>query len=355
MILDYKIIEEKDEWNSTLNEFKEKDINFEYDYFDLYKMDGKTPMMVYMKTDIGSIVYAFMLRDISCHSDLGDEIEKDRYFDVSTPYGFGGPLIETEDNDNKAKIIKLFYDELSKFYKEHNVISEYIRFSPIIKNHEYMDEVVETTYIKKFAAVDFKLLKEEKMLGIKRGRTKSVNKARRRGLETVFEREPKSFDKQLDIYFDTMDRKEASKAFLFSDEYFEKTLDNLSQKLLITNVILDNKIINFGLCLLSDEVIYAHVSGTDREYMKYSPSDLDYADTINWGCENGYKYFLLGGGTTSSEDDSLYNYKKSFANTEFDFYIGKKIWNKEDYDYIVSVSNQYVNKNRDFFPQYRDY
>ncbi len=355
MILDYMIIEEKDEWDSTLSEFKEKDINFEYDYFDLYKSEGKTPVMVYMETDMGKIVYAFMLRDIAFHSDLGDEIEKGKYFDVSTPYGFGGPLIETEDNDNKAKIVKLFYDELSKFYKERNVISEYIRFSPIIKNHEYMDEVVETTYIKKVVATDLEEYEKKKELGLKKGRRQSVNRARRRGLETAFERAPESFDKQMEIYYEVMDRKEASEAFLFPKEYFEKMLDSLSEKLLVTNVILEGKTISFGLCFLSEDIMYAHIGGNYSEYMKYSPSDLDYADTMKWGYENGYKYFFTGGGTTSSEDDSLYLYKKSFGNVEFDFYIGKKIWNKEDYDYLVSVSNQDSSKSKKFFPQYRDF
>ena len=357
MILDYKIIQEKHEWNSILNEFKEKDINFEYDYLDLYTNEGEKPMMIYMKTDMGKIAYAFMLRDIAFHAGLGDKIEKGRYFDVSTPYGFGGPIIETEDIDSKAKIIELFYDELFKFYKEQNVVSEYIRFSPIVKNHEHMEKVIDTTYIKKFVDVNFEHYGENTDLGLKSRRRQSVNKARRKGLKTVFELAPKSFDKQLEIYYDTMNRKEASGAFLFPKEYFEKMLDSLSEKLLIINVMLEDEIISFGLCLLSEGVIYALVAGTNREYMKYSPSDIDYADTIKWGYENKYKHFLLGGGLTSSEEDSLYRYKKSFsiADTELDFYTGKKIWNKDDYDYLVSISNQDINKNIDFFPQYREY
>ncbi len=357
LILDYKVIQEKDEWNTTLNEFKEKDINFEYDYLNLYTNEGEKPMMVYMRTDIGKIVYVFMLRDIAFHSDLGDIIEKKKYFDISTPYGFGGHLIETDDIDNKTEIIKVFYDELFKFYKEHNVVSEYIRFSPIIKNHEYMEKVVDVIYSKKFVNIDFESCGENTELGIKRRRRQSVHQAKAKGMKTVFELSPKSFDKQLEIYYDTMNRKGASEAFLFSREYFEKMLHSLSEKLLITNVMLEDKIISFGLALLSEGIIYALVAGTNREYMKCSPSDVYYADTIKWGYENKYKHFLLGGGLTSSEDDSLYSYKKSFsiANTEVDFYIGKKIWNQEDYDYLVSVSNRDTSKNSSFFPQYREY
>ena len=355
MILDYKVIQEKFEWDSTLNGFSDKDIHFEYNYFDLYTNEGEEPIMIYIKTDIGEVVYAFMLRDISFHSDLGDRIEKGRYFDVSTPYGFGGPLIETEGIDNRSKLIELLYNKLSEFYKEHNVVSEFIRFSPIIKNHENMEQALEVVYLKKVVATDLKEYAKEKQLGLKKGRRQSINRAKRRGLKAVFERAPKSFDRQMDIYYDTMNRKEASEAFFFPKEYFEKMLNTLSEKLLVTNVMLRGKTIGFGLSFLSEGIMYAHIGGNYREYMKYSPSDLDYAKTMKWGCENGYKYFFSGGGTTCSEEDSLYLYKKSFSNIEFDFYIGKKIWNEEDYEYLVSISNENVDKNAEFFPQYREH
>jgi len=47
-------------------------------------------------------------------------------------------------------------------------------------------------------------------------------------------------------------------------------------------------------------------------------------------------------------------YKKKFGkNTNFDFYIGKKIWNKKLYDQFVMMSGNEETKNEDFFPLYR--
>lgn len=50
----------------------------------------------------------------------------------------------------------------------------------------------------------------------------------------------------------------------------------------------------------------------------------------------------------------IWNIKKKFGkNTNFDFYIGKKIWNKKLYDQFVMMSGNEETKNEDFFPLYR--
>ena len=59
-----------------------------------------------------------------------------------------------------------------------------------------------------------------------------------------------------------------------------------------------------------------------------------------------------GGGRSSSEEDNLYKFKKQFAkNTKFDFYLGKKIWNKEIYNKLCNEVK--VSKDEEYFPAYR--
>ena len=55
---------------------------------------------------------------------------------------------------------------------------------------------------------------------------------------------------------------------------------------------------------------------------------------------------------TMFKDDKLYEFKKQFAkNTKFDFYVGKKIWNKEIYDILCKLKK--TNENEEYFPAYR--
>lgn len=354
-MIEYKIITEEDEWNEALLEFKNKDIFFEYNYFHLYEEKGKKPMMVYMNSHIGRVAYPFMLKDIAFHPSLSQKIEKNTFFDISSPYGYSGPLVEAYKKEERTELIELFYEKFEKFCKDNKVVSEFIKFSPILKNHENMDSVLQTVYLKKMLATNLET-QENIDAEIRKSRKKSIRKTRKFGFETEIIVAPKSLDEQMKIYYDTMDRKDATEAFLFSKAYFEKILNTLSEKLLIVNIKNEGKLVAFGLRFLSGDTIYAHLAGTLREYLECSPTNISYADTITWGHENGYKYLFIGGGLTNSEEDSLYEFKRTFSQkTDFDFYIGKKVWNQRDYDYLVTLASDTAIENKGFFPQYREY
>lgn len=353
--MEYKIVETENEWNDIISKFDVEDINFDYNYFNLYTQEGERPVLVYMEDKLGKVAYPFMLRDIAFHECLRDRIEKNEFFDISSPFGYSGPLIKAYDEQDKKALIELFYSEFGSFCTDHKIVSEFIKFSPILKTYKNMDSVIETIYLKKMLATNLKS-KESIEVDITRGRRKSIKKTRSFGLKTEFIISPKSLDIQRKIYYDTMDRKQATEAFLFSKSYFDKMLSTLSENILLVNTKFEGKIIGFGLRFLSGDIIYGHISGTLREYLKYSPSNITYEDTINWGYENYYKYFFTGGGLTNSEEDSLYLFKRTFAkHTDFDFYIGKKVWNQKNYDYLLSVSSEKARKNKNFFPQYREY
>lgn len=353
---DCKFIYEKEEWDSILSGFKEKDVFFEYSYFNLYRKDGETPVLAFMESEYGKVAYPFMLRDVHFHSDMNSKIEKGKFFDISTPYGYSGPSVEAKDDRFKLESVKRFYRSFAKFCEEKNVVSEFIKFSPILKNHRHMDSLVDVEYQKNMIAVNLQDYGDPLLGELTRTRLNIVNRRKRKGLVAIMELNPVNIDEQIDIYIDSMYRKHASIAFMFDKPYFEYMLENMGPDIAVLNIYYQDQLVSFGLCLLSGDVIYAHIAGTKQEYRRMSPSDLCYTEFIKWGHENGYKYIFLGGGLTSEESDSLYLYKKSFSqNTSFDAYLGKKIWNRKDYDYLVSISNHSGEKDRAFFPAYRDY
>ena len=95
------------------------------------------------------------------------------------------------------------------------------------------------------------------------------------------------------------------------------------------------------------------MSGTYKEYLQYSPAYIIKYGTLIWAIENEIDLIHYGGGITNNKDDGLYRFKKKFGrNTEFEFYVGKKIWNKYIYDKLCIMKN--ADKNSDFFPAYRE-
>ena len=92
------------------------------------------------------------------------------------------------------------------------------------------------------------------------------------------------------------------------------------------------------------------------EYSYLPSSNLMFYKAALWGCEQGFKTFHLGGGLGSSEDN-LYQFKASFnRNSDYQFSIGKEIFDQEKYDELVALrAKQDPSFIRDskFFPLYR--
>ena len=350
----YIIIKVKDEWDRVVESFSKSDIYFKYSYFNLYSNEFKKPIMAYFESDLGRVAYPFMLKDISDHFNFKDKLPGGKYFDIATPFGYAGHLMDAGSTECSKELMNQFYESFESYCRAQGVISEFVRFSPLLENHVHAEGVMETDYLKKMVATDLQSYGDPLYGELTKSRRQRYNKAKRSGLTVQFDFSPKSLASQLPIYYDTMDRNNAYDFFYFSKEYFEKIISKMSDNVLVVSAFLDDKLIAFELCFLCDGIINAHVAGTLSDYLSYSPSDFIATEIITWGHQNGYKYYHAGGGTTSDPEDSLYRYKKSFSkNTEFDFYLGKKIWDQEVYNNLLEISGC-ANNGGSFFPLYRD-
>lgn len=74
-----------------------------------------------------------MKRDISTDKHFIGKIAPDTYFDFATPYGYGGWLIEGNEDTSKL------FDSYLSWCKENGIISEFVRFHPVLKNHVYSE------------------------------------------------------------------------------------------------------------------------------------------------------------------------------------------------------------------------
>jgi hypothetical protein len=66
-----------------------------------------------------------------------------------------------------------------------------------------------------------------------------------------------------------------------------------------------------------------------------SAYSLLYSEMIRFGINKQCRFLHVGGGSTSSSNDKLLQYKLNFSDTTSDFYIGKKLHLKEIYEQVV--------------------
>ena len=265
------------------------DLYFDENYGKLYEKieNGKAEIFEY-KDENGKITNQFLIRKIP------DKIEGKEYFDIVTPYGYGGSIIENLIGD-KEKLLQRYQEEFSKYCLENNIVSEFVRFHPIVKNYEDFGKMYNDKYMRKTLITK---LQEDDPVQNQFGKScrKNIRQALNKGVTYKITQKPDNIDSFKDIYYSTMDRNSATDYYYFDDEYFNNLLKYFKSNIIFIEAIFENKVIATGLYFTYKDIIHIHLSGTLTEFLYLSPAYiLRYAVTL-WGKENGYKLIHHGGG-----------------------------------------------------------
>ena len=323
------------------------DIYFEPDYGKLYEKHEKGTSQVFeFKSQHGIVKNMFIKREIPF------SVNDTKYYDIVTPYGYGGPMITHVKKGAKDILIKEFVNEFQKYCEQNNIVSEFVRFHPLIENVYDFEVYYDTHHIRNTVGTNLENYEDPFQTEFSKSCRKNVRRALREGVTFNIIEKPSDVSKFKDIYYSTMDRNSATDYYYFDEDYFNTCVKYFQNKLLLVEAIYEEKVIAMGFYFVYKDYIHIHLSGTLSEFLHLSPAYVLRYGVTQWGKENGYKIIHHGGGRTNSPDDTLYKFKKQFGkNTEFQFFIGKKIWNKEIYKQLCQVRK--VDENTEFFPAYR--
>ena len=321
------------------------DIYFEPGYARLYETADVKAVEYRFECQYGVVTNLFMKRRIEI--PLQDDL---LYYDIITPYGYGGPVIH--DASDKEKLIEAYMEDFARYTERERIVSEFVRFHPIVANGVDFKEAYQSIYDRKTVGTN---LTYEDVIGTE------FSKHRRKDIRHILQNpeirfaideHPETLDDFVEIYYATMDRDGAGEYYYFDRGYFEKMLRSFPEHIITGKVFLGEKLIAMGVYFRYGKYLHAHLSGTLSEYLKYSPSYiLKYALAL-YGHEKGYEVIHYGGGFSNAPDNSLYKFKREFGrNTEFDFYIAKKVWNEAIYAALCKAEG--VETNTEFFPAYR--
>lgn len=330
-------------WNEIVKSFDNYGIHYLKEYCEAFKMAGEgEPILFYYEGERNRGINVEMKRDISLHPTFKDVLKKDEYYDLSTPYGYGGWLFENKDNHQEA------YDAYMSWCKNNNVVAEFVRFNLFDRNEDYYGETVPRI---------FNVVRnlEDSFENIEHNFERRVRKDLKKtgGLEIIFDKDGKYMDDFLRIYYDTMDRNNAENEYYFSREFYDK-LNSMKDNVMYFHVALDGKIISTELVIMDGRNMYSYLGGTDNNYFSYHPNHFIKYHIIKWGVEHNYKNFVLGGGYGSN--DGIFMFKKGFAPEGIvQFYTGQKIFNKDLYNQLVDirVKNGLNTEGNKYFPLYR--
>ena len=322
------------------------DIYFNKNYGEICRYIEEGNLEIFeCKTENGHIRNMFIKKKVP------ELIEGIQYYDIATPYGYGGPIIYKEIN--KENLIKDYEKEFSEYCAKNNIVCEFLRWHPIFNNREDFEEVYENIYSRHTVGTNIKDYDDPVQSEFSKSVRKEMKKSIKAGVTCSININPDDLSIFRKLYEETMDRNNADEMYYFPDEYYELLTTTLKDHIIEVRAHYEGEIIASEIYFKEGKILHAHLLGSNELFLKVGGGIQLEATTANWGKENGYDYIHHGGGRTSDEEDSLYLYKKKFGkNTKFDFYIGKKIWDKKIYDKLVEIKNKEI-KNKEFFPLYR--
>lgn len=355
-------INETSKWNNIVKSFNYYEPYYLAEYLEALKFHGDgEPILFYYESEGIRALNVAMKRDIAADKNFAGELYENTYFDIATPYGYGGFIIEGKSTmENMAKID----EEFSKYCKDNNIITEFVRINPLGKGFEYYTRTYEcskmgiTVFIELSPAVDIFNNMTSKCRNI-------VRKAEKNGVYIAKDENLNTLEQFKIIYKETMERDNAKQYYYFGKEYYNYLALLKGENVVLYNALYDNKIISSAMVLLGKENAHYHLGGLLNDFMKLGANNLLLYETACDLSSLGFKKFHLGGGV-GSQNDGLLSYKKKFnKNGMLDYYIAKKVFLPDIYKRLIdirkdSIMSEYglkdktnINAVNDYFPEYR--
>ena len=336
-------IEENAQWDSIVRGFANYDVYYLSGYVKAFQIHGDgDPCLLYYDADGLRAIYVYMKRKTAIEG----------YYDSVTPYGYGGVLFEGNTSEQN---LQAFWKAYVESMKEQGIVDNFVRYHPVLKNAEPMKAI--STVIDLGKTIAFDLASPEVIWEniISKNRN-MIRKAEKNGITIEHGKGMELLDQFTAIYNATMDKDHAEEYYYFKRPFYESIDSDLKDNYEMFYAMYEGRPIAMSIMIFANGRLNYHLSGSDIEYRNLAPSNLLLYKAALWGYEQGCKTFHLGGGVGSGEDN-LYKFKAAFnKNSDYQFSIGKEIFDQEKYDELVALrakQDPEFNPESKFFPLYR--
>lgn len=326
----------KDRWDQIVWSFQGADVYYTNQYAASFmEIEDGTPYLLHYEAEDCRLCYPIIEKDIAVFSKFSGLLEKGTYRDWNTPYGYGGPLSDVEAFTDAQQTA--FQKELFALAKERHVVSQFLRFHPLLQNHRVCSWAIENVYIKDTIFINMDT-QEDLMVQMDPKNRNLIRKAQKNDVVITHD-SGEYIDEFMAIYADTMDRDHARAFYYFPKSYYEFMQKHMADQTEYFYAWKDGKMIAASIFFYSGESMHYHLSGNLVEYRTFAPTNLLLYEAANWGREIGMKAMHLGGGL--GIEDSLFHFKKQFNKQgRIGFCIGRNIFDREAYDQLLQLRKQ---------------
>jgi GNAT acetyltransferase-like protein len=347
---------EPESWEHAYTQSSRKDVYYRHAYAELCHCmgDGDPFLFVYEDGGGNTVCYAFIRRPLKALPFAANaQLEGDWYDIVSPTYGLGGPLYA----EVHEQVLHAFRAEFDAYCREANIVSEFVRFHPLLHNHRLLGGRMEIVFVRETIFIDLTRTEEELFARYHLSHQRSIRKALRHGLEF---RVLSGTDarQQLEVFYrlyrETMDKVGAAPYYYFSTEYLERLFSRFGPDALLGAVFLKGRMISAALCLREGDTLIYHLGASETASLHLGMNVFQFHQLAVWARRQGLRTFFLGGGHRGR--DSLFQFKHRF-NPEgtLDAHNGKKVHHPEAYERLAGCWKRHYAREfpEPYFPAYR--
>lgn len=331
-------------WDRIVKTFNTFDVYYLSGYVKAFQVHGDgEPILFYYSDDSIKAINVAMKNDIATDSKFNNLIPLNKLFDIATPYGYGGFLVEGNINSNSLEKLRIEYENLCK---NEGIVSELVKFHPVLNNVGYQNNLYEIKNLGKTITID--LNSRENIWNTLSSKNRNmIRKANKSNVEIKWGRDIELFKQFIPLYNSTMDKNNARNYYYFKSNFYDSIFYDLKYNSLIFYAVFEKKIIAMSIIVFAGQMMNYHLSAASIEFKHLAAVNLLLYEASCWGNENGYKTFHLGGGV-GSKKDSLFEFKSAFnKNSVTRFSLGRKIFDTLKYNELLEIRKKDLNFKED--------
>ncbi len=267
--------------------------------------------------------YPFLLGQIT---HIGSQILTHPWYDIETPYGYGGPLANTDDTGFLTEALRAF----GNWCQREQVVAEFIRLHPLIENQRWLDAKVALVFDRTTLSIDLRQSDGSTKRYSKDARN-MLRRAVRAGIHTSRQPVLDQMEQFRRLYHRRMELLKADSYYHFSDEYFCQLAQLTESSGWLLAAQANGEWSAGAVFLRGSRWLHYHLSASAPGQAAPGATNQLIDAAVQLGIQSGLETLHLGGGRTNASDDTLLKFKQSMASHNHPFYIGKRVHNPEIY------------------------
>ncbi len=339
--------EEFEAWLNLWREWPDQEPFGHPSYAGLFARQNDRVVCAAWRSDKGGVILPLIQRPLNVEpwARLDDRT------DLTSPYGYGGAFTWGEVDE------KNYWDSFETWAQKAGVVACFLRLS--LWPEQILEPPRGSDTISLNVAVNLTPGPEAIWRGYKHKVRKNVNRALRDSLDTEIDYDDKRLSDFLEVYYRTMQRREADSGFFFDESFFHNLCASMPGCFAFFHTLAKGRVVSSELAIISNRYVYSFLGGTLEQWFESRPNDLLKHRIVEWAHSQGKTAFVLGGGY--KENDGIYNYKLAFApHGTIPFRVCRLILNETGYYELIKTRHDYEKLNgidwspeNSYFPAYR--